>query len=690
MEKDSSLLATFKAYSLPLILFSGAMFYQLLVIPQSFPPSHYDILGVGMYAPVEEVEEAYGKLSSRMSDSDSSNLFDFIKIRYAYELLTNPIWRRNYDAFGIEEQLNVVKEAKQLFSGKPFSDVPLPLLDYSSSSSSSNIHLLLSLPLWTLMQVYSSNSGCCSHYSGAWKRIVSILDGVAITASVELGEVQVAAYLAEKKPTGKSFFRNGLPSIIAFPTGCKTVACSTRFEGQLSVDAVTDWFATTVLGLPRIPYYSKESLVQTFLAKVSPHKVKVLFFSKTGERATPFVRLAAVKYWDLASFAFIMWREEDSSLWWNNFEVESAPAIVFLKDPGAKPVVHHGTVNNSQFLDLMERNKYQEFRQLRAVTSNELGCDARGYSRAGADTMTWYCVVLAGRLSSELNAMRATMRRVQDILSNDAELNTDSEDPFIPAAVALKKKRLTFTWLNGESQKKYCFFYLQSETSYETCGPRRDMMDVPRLFIIRYKRNLTEENEPVKSKPKTMWDALNDQEYDGASQLVARYNGSNEIPQIIEWVASIIKDGDSRDLPFFRTKTPELVPEDVDSTISKGFQGVVSKSSGLMHKIYATMRGLPDRLGDPRIGPALLLGALIAFGSIWLQRSQEKAPPREANQPNESNGTTQPKSKDEIRKLRRRPSEIRSNMADKDRPSSLTDEEPKNAYQMPLSDSDSD
>lgn len=27
----------------------------------------------------------------------------------------------------------------------------------------------------------------------------------------------------------------------------------------------------------------------------------------------------------------------------NRFEVESAPAIVFLKDPGVKPVVYHGT-----------------------------------------------------------------------------------------------------------------------------------------------------------------------------------------------------------------------------------------------------------------------------------------------------------------------------------------------------------
>lgn len=36
----------------------------------------------------------------------------------------------------------------------------------------------------------------------------------------------------------------------------------------------------------------------------------------------------------------------------------------------------------------------------------ELGCDARGYSRAGNDTMVWYCVVLAGRLSPELEKMR--------------------------------------------------------------------------------------------------------------------------------------------------------------------------------------------------------------------------------------------------------------------------------------------
>lgn len=47
-----------------------------------------------------------------------------------------------------------------------------------------------------------------------------------------------------------------------------------------------------------------------------------------------------------------------------------------------------------------------ELPQLRSRTSMELGCDARGYSRAGFDTSTWYCAIIVGRLSAELNKMR--------------------------------------------------------------------------------------------------------------------------------------------------------------------------------------------------------------------------------------------------------------------------------------------
>lgn len=30
---------------------------------------------------------------------------EILQIRYAYELLTNPLWKRDYDLFGIDEQL---------------------------------------------------------------------------------------------------------------------------------------------------------------------------------------------------------------------------------------------------------------------------------------------------------------------------------------------------------------------------------------------------------------------------------------------------------------------------------------------------------------------------------------------------------------------------------------------------------
>ncbi|XP_028110027.1 uncharacterized protein LOC114308612 [Camellia sinensis] len=84
---------------------------------------------------------------------------------------------------------------------------------------------------------------------------------MANTGMVELGEVQLATYLAEKTFTGQPSFQNGLHSLIAFPSGCNTANCLIRYEGELSVDAVTNWFATTILSLPRILYYSKDSLV---------------------------------------------------------------------------------------------------------------------------------------------------------------------------------------------------------------------------------------------------------------------------------------------------------------------------------------------------------------------------------------------------------------------------------------------
>ncbi|TYG76547.1 hypothetical protein ES288_D03G122600v1 [Gossypium darwinii] len=686
MAGDSA--AKIKAYAVPAVLFSLSMLYQLVLLPRAFPPSHYDVLGLKTYCSMEEVKEAYENLESKWNSGlEVPTTTEFIKIRYAYELLTNPIWKRNYDVFGINEQDHVLEKLSQQYAGEKFSNIALPLLrTVASDTADYAFNVITSKEFQSmfqdskpwLLQVYSSGSNQSAQFANSWKRIAALLNGVANIGMVELGEVQVAAYLSERKPMGRFFFRNGLPSVVAFPSGCKTSDCLIRFEGELSVDAVTDWFAMAVLNLPRIFYYSKESLGPRFLAKSSPHKVKVIFFSKTGERATPAIRQAARDYWNYATFACVLWREEEFSVWWNTFGVESAPAVVFLKDPGLKPLVYHGSVNDSWFLDVLEQNKQQELPQLRSLTSEELGCDARGYSRAGRDTLTWYCAILAGRLGPELDSMRETMRRVQETLSKSSVLKAASEDEHsITAAVALKSKRLTLSWLDGETQKNYCFFYLNIESSYETCGPRRVRTDVPWLFIIRYERNATEDTFKVDKKAKSIWE-FHQQIVDPAAQLSVTYNGSAEVSQIIQWMSNIIEDGDSRKLPFYRVKTPELVPEDAEPFWSRGPQGLLSKSMGTKQKIQRTIIRIYDYLGDPRIGPALLLGALMSFGSIWLMRTQQ----------NRSVQSSQPSQADNDDKLKPRERRRERNASKRNLPPSITDFEPKDSYQTPLSDSD--
>ncbi|KAL7161335.1 hypothetical protein ACSBR2_041899 [Camellia fascicularis] len=387
----SSPVSVLKAYWFPLILFASSMFYQHLILPRSYPPSHDDVLGIKRYSSMEQVTEAYEKFSSKWnSGTEVLPITEFIKIRYAFELLTNPLWKRNYDIFGIDEHIHVLDSIKERHAGTIFSEIDLPLLESAPFDpgdhdfeviTSGNFLSKFENSKALLIQVFSFGSNRSAQFSNNWKKIASLLDGMANTGMVELGEVQLATYLAEKTFTGQPSFQNGLRSLIAFPSGCNTANCLIRFG------------------------------------------------------------------------------------------VESAPAIVFLKEHGVKPVVYHGPANNSWFVDIMEQNKHQELPQLRSVTSMELGCDARGYSRAGNETAIWYCLILAGRSSPELNKMRATLRRIQEALSI-----VDNDQPSSPAAVALKEKRLTFTWLDGEAQQRYCFFHTQTENSYETCGPRRDII----------------------------------------------------------------------------------------------------------------------------------------------------------------------------------------------------------------------
>lgn len=85
--------------------------------------------------------------------------------------------------------------------------------------------------------------------------------------------------------------------------------------------------------------------------------------------------------------------------------------------------------------------------------------------------------------------------------------------------------------------------------------------------------------------------------------------------------------------PLQRTKTPALVPEDSDPIWFTGAQKILSANT-MKQRIRSIIRGIYDRVGDPRNGPFLLLGALMSFGTIWLRRSQQTHS-NQSNQPSE-------------------------------------------------------
>ncbi|XP_015647392.1 uncharacterized protein [Oryza sativa Japonica Group] len=630
-------------------------------------------------------------VARRLAETNQQTTVDIIKIRYAYELLTNPILKRDYDLFGLDHHKDVLEKVKEQYQKEHFLKIDLPLLKDSSVQSTDYAFNVLGYESFMhtiadehplLIMVYSKGSPRCAQFIEKWKQIGSRLDGVANTAMVELGDVQLTGHFAEQRFSKQPFFRNGLPTLVAYPADCRSPSCYMRYPGELFVDSVVDWVATSVVGLPRILYYSKETLGPEFIGKSGHHKVKVIFFSSTGERAAPFLRQAAQEYSTYASFAFVLWKEDESQIWWNSLGVESAPSLVFLKGPGAKPIVYHGTFTKSEFTKIMEEHKHQELPQLRSDTSLELGCDARGYSRAGNDIAIWYCVIVAGRPGIELSKRRQILRKAQDQLFSDVDASTsenvDSSVVVSSAAAALKDDRLTFVWLDGEVQKKLCAFYLATDYS-GACGPGGfgDDNDKSELFIVRFQRNATFEALKAE-KTNNLMEALQRQHTADASQLVARYKGPDEIEEINKWISQIIKDGDTREIPYFTSKVPDLVPEETSKEWIKSTKSIRSAGNSVKQRIQSSGFHFGDYLTDPRIGPALLMSACISMGIIWYKSNQRTQTTEDGAPP-----------KDKTKKRRPRPKLSTSLFGQPEYPADA-DPEPKDARQWEMTDSDSD
>eukprot|EP00249_Psilotum_nudum_P021768 c28236_g1_i1 orf=101-2203(+) len=626
----------------PIIVLLVLLSWQLFFLPRRLPKSHYEVLGVKHDASVEEITNVYRHLTLSW-DLQMQRICGIpqrmIEIQHAYAVLSNPLRRRDYDHFGVDELQEVIGGMLKNCDDAG-SDFQLLLESFHYEPFKSKIH---SMTLQNfrqsfegkeafLLQIYSLASINSQKFAQAWEEISVQLDGVATVRAVELGEIQLATLFAEKnKVTGFPFFRYGLPTLIAFPPNCRDLDCLMRYSGVMTVDMVVNWVATKVLGLPQILYYSPQTLVTNFIQKSGPHKVKVLIFSVTGERAVPFLRHASKEYWQYAAFGLVLWHEENATFWERMLGLESAPAVLFLRDPGLQPDIYYGNMNSSFFKLITEEHKTHVLPQLRSITAMELGCHEAGYSRAGKEITTWYCVIVAGRPGFELSQMRSVLRGVQDSLRNEALEKEHRGGHFQSLSVAASTfiaKRLTLAWLDGETQKDVCYFYLHSDTVYETCGRKQyqEMNDVPQIFIVRYRRDRSAEERVLLGKKKhfsSIWNKVLQDDEGLASQIVARYNGSNELPEITSWISDMITEGDLKDLLHYKKKAPDLVPEDPNPSWLQNAQHYVSRTTeGLFERRTRAMHVLLDYMKEPKFISVIVLIVSLYMSSSFFRPNQ--------------------------------------------------------------------
>ncbi|KAG0465056.1 hypothetical protein HPP92_019220 [Vanilla planifolia] len=155
-----------------------------------------------------------------------------------------------------------------------------------------------------------------------------------------------------------------------------------------------------------------------------------------------------------------------------------------------------------------------------------------------------------------LSLANESQGRIQKTLRDDADANGNKVSVEASAAVAAMARRLSFAWLDGGVQKIVPFILdvganpsqleginkEDDDNKFKKNGNRGmrtmftiddyDSKDVPRLFIVRYKRNSVEHELRPKKKPNSFWSAFDKENSNLASQIVAVYNGTVDIQEI--------------------------------------------------------------------------------------------------------------------------------------------------------------
>ena len=582
----------------------------------------YRLLDVGRGAAESEIKKSYRKLSlkyhpdkqqGKTAEEVEKAANRFMTIQKAYETLSDPEKKRNYDMTGFADPRDAYKASPggrgggaQRRSpgsrggwdsdsggfpgagGRGFGGFGFPQADPITSETQEltpkNFEKLVfsSNKAW-LVQVYHDASEKCQRAAPIWDQTARTLDG-----SAKLGRVNMATYpeLAAKVAPQHRFsssvvLPNDLPVVIGFDKECSSFSCRKRYRGFMRETALSKYVLDRMLKYKEIPEFTRDTL-PGFLEN-EPNKVKFLVFLSRSTSTQPLLRRAASEYERDVAFAVVHHKRNDASYWMKKFGVRAHSAVMVIKEDGKK-IVEHDVTGKDKLRELLVEHKLPILPQLHAASLKSTGCQPGG--------LVQVCVVVLGVQGWALEDAKKVLR--------DAKLSLDSstESPNNPLVAALgENKELAFAWVDAASQGAFCKALLyDNRDDAASCG--KSTME-PRIAVMRFR------NGPD-------------------SMECGGYEGAMSLKEILSWVSGI-----------FAGKGQRLIMVDRDAPNYPALKAHASGALEYLNRVKRNVWFSAYDLGEEFMyalaesGPILpfFIALLAVFASTFFP-SKPKAKPR--------------------------------------------------------------
>ncbi|KAG1660725.1 hypothetical protein FOA52_003034 [Chlamydomonas sp. UWO 241] len=480
------------------------------LISQCLKADPYKTLGISRSASDEEIKREYRKLALKYHpDKNPKGQNKFVEVQESYEMLSNPVKKRQYDAGGgtqgggsryansndwhrhaqqqhqHQQQWQHNEHVEKLL---PSDTKPLTLGNFRAGAFYSGKPAFM-LVLW------SEHSLECRAASGtweaAWKSIGGGRDGGGF---IGMGRVhwrtqRNLVYWLNKALGGwDPLAAELLPVVLGVPRGCTDFDCMRRFRGNAdSLAQLTEFVADELLQLPVVPLVTLPGL-QAFLAKASLFKVTALAFGKAEgngalslrnlarekEGMVTFARVRAGGSGDGGSKGVDSWATgpEGAAAWSAALGVTLPPPpfAVFLRGPGTVPEVVPlaGAKAAGAELDraITERGLiWQSLPPLRPSTAVPMGCVPTGGAASGAADL---CVVVVSPRGPGQDAARANAYRLLRFIWAYHVAGAPagaSLQPLSRAAAAMDAGKLRIGWLDASTQPGFCAYHFHGRSS---------------------------------------------------------------------------------------------------------------------------------------------------------------------------------------------------------------------------------